>query len=350
MTVTAHQDVHLEVTEQEFERRLVARGHAPDEIHVLWEELVGAEAAPTPRVAALGLGPTIAVYLGVVLMVAALVSLLALYWETLDPWGVLVLAAVSFAGSLVVSEVLRGRGYRQPAEVLETVAVGFVPLVVYAVAEAAGWWWWFDGDLEYLPNALTAMTIATLVVAGALLVLRPTPLLLPVIGAGTALLAVDLAEVVLGNDATESERFAFVLPVGIAWLVAGLRLDVEGERWTAAWVHWVGLLIAGVSTIVLIPKTVPGFALVGVVGAIALFSSAFVRHWSYTVVGALGVFIAVTGGVSMLGSGAPIALVALAVALFVVGFRWARWRESVRAAVLARLPTRARSFLARLAP
>lgn len=348
-TLTPHpQDRHLDVTEHEFERRLAARGHEPDEIQALWRELAGDEEVPAG--VELGLGPTIAVYVGIVLMVAALVSTLSLYWDTLDPWGVLALAVAALGTSLAVSELLRRRGHRQPAEVLEALAVGFVPLIVYAVSAAAGWWWWFDGDWEYLPNTATAMVIAGLVVAAALFVWRPTPLLLPLIGAGTALLAADLAEVVFGNDATARARFALVLPVGVAWVATGLRLDVDGRRRYAAWAHWVGLAIVSVSTIVLIPKNAAGFALVGVLGAIALFFSAFVRHWSYTIVGALGVLLSVRAGVTLFGSGAPLVLVALAAVLFVVGFRWSRWRDSVRAAVLARLPGRVRALLLRLAP
>ncbi len=43
-------------------------------------------------------------------------------------------------------------------------------------------------------------------------------------------------------------------------------------------------------------KTVPAFAVIGTLGAIVMFFSAFVRHWSFTIVGAIGVLVAVGGG------------------------------------------------------
>jgi hypothetical protein len=342
---------HIDVTSREFERRLAEYGHSPSEIHELWRELVEAEpVTPAGREGALGLGPTIALYLGVLLMVAALVSLLGIYWETLNPWGVIPLGALYFVAFVVAGEAMRARQYAQPAEVLQTLAVGFVPLVTYGIEEAAGWWPESTDDPEYIWNGLTAMAVATVAVALVMLALRPTPFLLVPLGAGTALLAADLAEVVLGNDASARQCFAFVLPVGVAWIVGGLWLDVVRNRYFATWAHWVGLAITGVSLMVLMPKTVPGFAVIAALGAVAMFFSAFVRHWSFTVVGALGVLVAVWGGLDMLGGAAPIALVGLGIALIVVGLRWSRWREQLRDAVLGWLPETARTFVARLAP
>jgi len=100
----------------------------------------------------------------------------------------------------------------------------------------------------------------------------------------------------------------------------------------------------------MIPKTVPGFALVGVLGAIALFFSAFVRHWSFTVVGAFGVLTATTSSMAELGGFAPVVIAVVGIALVAVGLRWSRWRESIRTAALTRMPVGARRFVRRLAP
>ena len=181
--------LRLDVTRQEFERRLAARGHGTDEIDRLWGELA-ADREP-PRGHALGFGPVIAVYLGLLLLVAACVSFLVIYWSGLGAWGVLV---------------------------------------------------------------------------------------------------------------------------------------------------------------AMIPKTVPGFALVGLLGAIALFFSAFVRHWSFTVVGAFGVLTATTSSMNELGGFAPVVIAVVGIALLVVGLRLSRWRESIRIATLARMPIEARRFVQRLAP
>src|SRR6185437_5704867 len=134
------------------------------------------------------------------------------------------------------------------------------------------------------------------------------------------------------------------------WIGGGLWLDVTRRRSYATWAHWVGLATAGVAVMMLVPKTVAGFAVVGVLGAISLFFSAFVRHWSFTVVGAVGVLIATTSAMGMLGGIAPLLVALVGVGLIFVGLRWSRWRENIREAVLARMPESARSFVTRLAP
>ena len=342
---------HLDITPREFERRLAAHGHARDEIERLWSEIAAeqpAEAACAER--RLAFGPMIAVYLGVLLVVAASASLIAIYWETLDPWGVLVLGAAYLAGSLVASELFRRRGFAQPAELFEAVSVGFVPVIAYAVERIAGLWPTGAHDLGYLHQGITGMVIAGLVFGAVLLAVRPAPLVLVPLGLGTALLAADAAELAFGNDQSERLYAAFVLPVGLAWIAAGLWLDVTRRRSYATWAHWVGLAASGFALVALVPKTVPGFAVLGALGALALFFSAFVRHWSFTLIGAFGVLIAVSAGMQKLGGLAPLGAAFLGLVLIFVGLRWSRWREPIRKAVLSRLPARARTFVMRLAP
>ena len=336
---------HLDITEREFERRLAAHGHAPDEIERLWNEIVP-ERTDGRRVA---LGPMIAVYIGVLLVVAASAALIAIYWETLDPWGVLVLGIAYLAGSLAASELFRLRGFAQPAEIFEAVSVGFVAVIAYAVERIAGFWPEHAHDLGYLHHGITGIVIAGLVFGAVLMAVRPAPLVLVPLGLGTALLAADAAELVFGND-SGSSHFAFVLPVGLAWIGAGLWLDVTRRRSYATWAYWVGLTVTGISLVNLVPKTLPGFALIGVLGALAMFFSAFVRHWSFTVIGAFGVLMAVSAGMQKLGGLAPLGAAALGIALIFVGLRWSRWREPIRDTVLSWLPARARTFVMRLAP
>ena len=346
---------HIAVTPDEFERRLAAHGHRPAEIHRLWEELAGPEFEAQPEIQpttgrVLGLGPVIAVYLGLLLVVAASVSLLAIYWHDLGAGGILALGVLFLAGSLVASESLRRRLLDQPADVLEAVAVGWVGLVTYAVARLTGVWPSGVSDITHVHVGLTIIAVAGLAAGLVLLVLRPDPLLIVPVSLATSVLAVDAAELVFGNDLSPRQRVVFLLPVGLAWIGGGLWLDVTRRRAYGTWAHWVGLVTAGVALVVLVPKTVPGFAAIGVLGAIALFFSAFVRHWSFTVVGAVGVLIATTSALGMLGEIAPLLIALVGLGLIVVGLRWSRWRETIRAAVVARMPGPARSFVARLAP
>ena len=342
---------HLDLTPEEFERRLAARGHAPDEIRRLWDELAAGEAEAAPG--RLGLGPVIAVYLGLLLVVAASISLLAIYWDGLGAGGVLAVVLAYLVAYLVAAEMLRRRGLPEPADVLEAVSVAWVGVAAYAVQELAGVWpEGADGGEEF-HRGLTVVALVVIAAAALLLARRPDPLLLVPIAAATALLAVDLAEAVFGEPQellSERARVAFVLPVGIAWMAVGLWLDVGRRRNFAGLAHWCGLVITGIAVISLVPKTVPGFALIGVLGAIAMFFSAFVRHWSYTIVGAFGVLMATTSSLAEFGGLAPLLIAVVGIALIFVGLRWSRWRDSIRAAVLARMPAGTRDLVGRLAP
>ena len=343
----ASEPSHIDVTLEEFGRRLAAFGHGESEIRRLWDELAAGE---RDAERALGLGPMIAVYLGALLVVAAFASFVGMYWKTFDPWGVLGLGVAYLVGFVVAGEVLRRRGLEQPGAVLRTAAVGFVAAVTYSVERIAGIWPGGANELGYLHHGITGMVLAGLAGAIVLFALRPDPIVLVPLGLGTALLAADVAELVLGNDTSDESKFAFVLPVGLAWIAAGLWLDVARRRPYAMWAHWAGLVAAVASLVALMPTTVPGFAAIGAVGALWLFFSAFVRHWSFTVVGAVAVLVAVSGALGEIGGAAPIAIAVLGLLFIYVGLRWSRWREPIRGAVLARLPAHARGLVTRLAP
>lgn len=352
MTATAApesaQDVHVDVTSDEFERRLAAHGHDADEIHRLWTELAGTEGVPASRL--VGLGPTIALYLGLLLVVAASVSVLAIYWHGLGGGGILALGIAFLLGSLAAVAALGRKGLPEGADVLEAVAVGWAGLVAYAVERLTGVWPSGASNIDHVHVGLTVIAVTGLAAGCALFATRPDPLLSVPLALAAGLLAVDAAELAFGNDLSPRQRMTVLAPLGLTWIAGGLWLDVTRRRRDATWAHWVGLLTAGVALLTLVPKTVPGFTVIGILGAIALFFSAFVRHWSFTVVGAVGVLLATTSALGMLGGIAPLVIAVVGLALIFVGLRWTSWRETIRAKVMERLPERARSFVTRLAP
>ena len=278
----------------------------------------------------------IAVYLGLLLVVAASVSLLVIYWESLGATGVLALAVAYLAGSLGAAEILRRRELVQPANVLEAVAVGWVGLATYAILELTGVWPEGASDLGRVHVGLTTIAIVGARASCILLALRPDPLLFVPMAAATGVLAVDLAELAFGHgidDLSSAQIGGFLLPVGLAWITVGLWLDVTRRRNYATWAHLVGLVVTSIAIVAIVPKTVPGFALIGALGALALFFSAFVRHWSFTVIGALGVLMATMSAMGLLGGIAPLVIAVVGIGLIVVGLRWSRWRDSIRNAV-----------------
>jgi hypothetical protein len=193
----------ISVTPDEFERRLAAHGRSAAEIHRLWQELAGPEPEserPIGRV--LGLGAVMAVHLGLLLVVAASVSLLAIYWHGLGGRGILALGVLFLVGSLVASEGLRRRLLRQPADVLEAVAVGWVGLVTYALERLAGVWPRGASDIGHVHVGLTIMAVAGLAACLALLALRPDPLLVVPLAVATGVLASTRPSSSLGTTST----------------------------------------------------------------------------------------------------------------------------------------------------
>lgn len=353
MPTTKSHSSHLDLTPREFARRLAEHGHSRDEIRHLWAELAALEeAAAAPRLI-LGLGPVIAVYLGLALVVAACWSVLVVYEDALGNGGVLVLAVAFLTGYLVASEVLRRRGLTQPAGVLETVSVVWLSVATYSVQELAGLWPAGAGDGNEIHRGFTAIAIAALVASALLLAWRPEPLLLVAVAGATAPLALDLAEAAYGakiDDLSGRQATTFLLPLGLGWIATGLWLDATRRRQYATWAHWCGLLITGIAVAGMLPKTVPGFTVIGILGAISLFFSAFVRHWSFTAVGAVGVVVAAVATMGEFGRAAPFLIALVGIALVYVGLRWSRWREAIRSTTLARMPAAARDFVQRLAP
>jgi hypothetical protein len=314
----------------------------------LWSELTAQAPAPVPR--RLDIGPTIAVTLGSLLVVAAVAAFLGTNWERLDPWGVLATGIVMVVAALAASERLRRAGLDLPAGLLAAIGVGFTAAVYYGVAKASGLWPEGASDLDYLHAGVTGIWLVVLAAAAAAYVMRRYPLLLVPLGGATALLGADIAEVLFGNDASMRQRFAVILVVGVAWIAVGLWLDVRKRRATATWVHWVGAVISVPALVSTLPATIPGWTVLGLIGALSLLFSAFVGHWSFAAAGAAAVLAALSGALSELGGLAPLIVAAVGLLFLVGGLRWTRWREPLRTATLAHLPPGIRSFVERLAP
>jgi hypothetical protein len=338
--------LRIDISPEEFAQRLAAKGHRPEEIERLWSEL--SEHEPPGRL--FGLGPVIALYLGLILVVAASVSLLLIYWHSLGAGGILALGLAFFAASLVAGSVFDRKHLPTAAGVLEAVAVGWAGLVAYAVDRLVGGWPSGASNVDHVHVGLTTIAATGLATALVLFALRPDGVLAVPLALACGVLAIDGAELAFGNDLSPRQRVVFLVPLGLTWIAGGLWLDVGGKRPYATWTHWVGLATTAFAVMVLIPKTVPGFTVVGMLGAISLFFSAFVRHWSFTIIGAAGVLLATMSALGMLGGIAPLVIAVVGIALIFVGFRWSTWREAIRGAVLARLPRAARSFVTRLAP
>ncbi len=108
---------------------------------------------------------------------------------------------------------------------------------------------WPDGaqrPSSRIHSGLTAIAVVGLVAAFLLLAIRDDPLLLVPIAAATALLAARSGRARVRSetldDLSARQAVAFVLPLGLAWITAGLWLDVTQAPDFATWAHWAGLV------------------------------------------------------------------------------------------------------------
>ena len=83
---------------------------------------------------------TIAYYLGALTVMFAFGWFLLDRWRSLGPTGILVVTSIYAVLFTVTGEYLRRRGYRVAGALVTGLAVGMVPLIVWAIQKVAGWW------------------------------------------------------------------------------------------------------------------------------------------------------------------------------------------------------------------
>lgn len=84
---------------------------------------------------------TLLYYGGGLLVLLAYSVFLGLQWDSLNPAGRSAISGASLGFFAVVSQLLlRSERYQLPGELLQVVAIAVVPLLGYAILDAAGWW------------------------------------------------------------------------------------------------------------------------------------------------------------------------------------------------------------------
>src|SRR5687767_11301776 len=83
---------------------------------------------------------TVAYYLGALTVAFAFGWFLLDRWRTLGPAGILVVTSIYAVLFLVTGEYLRRRGYRVAGALVTALAVGMVPLIVWAIQKNLGLW------------------------------------------------------------------------------------------------------------------------------------------------------------------------------------------------------------------
>ncbi|MBI4571109.1 MAG: DUF2157 domain-containing protein [Chloroflexi bacterium] len=197
---------------------------------------------------------TLLYYSGGLLVLVAYSIFLGFQWEAVNPAGRVVIAALSLAFFAAVSEVLlRMERFRVPGELLQLVAIAIVPLLTFAVLDAADLWpddpgytylddgregYW--GDLAWARMALGGATFAAAALAFARS--RSPYVLIVAIGSLTSVFVDASMRVDFhGEYAWDTAELMIVAGMGAAALAGGYLSRGRTGRDYTTWLYLGGL-------------------------------------------------------------------------------------------------------------
>jgi hypothetical protein len=230
-----------------------------------------------------GLNLTNLLYYGGGLLVLIAYSIfLGLTWDGMNGAARIAISGVSMLLFAVAAQLLlRDERFRLPGELLQVVAVGIIPLFVFALLDAAGIWPHdpsrYSNQYYYQPasNALrrqyeidltwARMGLAGATMAGAVLAFRlsRSPFVLIAVIASVISLALDASIQVQGGHLVytwHTPQALIVAGMGVAVLAAAVALRGQTERDYSLWLYIAGLAALGVG---LAFVTFPGGAAAG---------------------------------------------------------------------------------------
>jgi len=284
-------------------------------------------------------------YGGGLLVLLAYSVFLGFQWESLNETGRVIISAISFVLFAAASTVmLRYERLRLPGELLQVVAVAVVPLLTFAVLDAAGLWpddpgfRASTGELEEHQDELAlgrmAMAAVTFLAAVAAFRLSRSPYVL--VGGIVALtwLAMDVT-FLLQPDRTNFELLAPQLVavgvMGAFTLAAGVLVEGRFERDYSLWLYIAGLagLAFGFGIQALASDT-EGWAILFLVVSLAVLTlSVPLQQRLFAVAGLAGVFAYLARLVFDVfeTAGAALALVVLGLLVLAAGALYQRYSD-----------------------
>ena len=195
---------------------------------------------------------TLLYYGGGLLVLLAYGVFLGLQWETMNEAGRVVLAAFSLAFFAAISTYLiQNERFRLPGELLQVVAVAAVPLLAFAVLDAAGLWPDDPGyraqDREAYQTDLAWARIAiagvTLLAAGVAFRYSESPYALVAGVLSVAWLVLDVSFLVQPNRVEfewETPQFVLLACMGVGSIAAGVLVTGKTERDYSLWLYVLG--------------------------------------------------------------------------------------------------------------
>lgn len=295
-----------------------------------WSHLVASSAVSASEGSNRVTVQSVAWYAGGTISLLAMSVFLGTGWASYGPRVGLGLALLYLLVFIGVAEVLRARHHAVPAGILATVAVGLVPLVVFAFEEAFDLWptrayGEYSDFYSYISSSWAALELATVLAA----VLawrrhRVSFLLAPLALAGW-FMSMDLADAMggeLGRSVVASLVAALFVALGV--VLDRHRRTEENYRAEAFWLHLAGLLSVSYAVTVWDWSTGLVMGVLGALGVLALAAAVTLRRRLHLVFGGVWLFTATSYlafdvfGDSLLF---PLALAALGVGVVLLGIR-----------------------------
>ena len=240
---------------------------------------------------------TLLYYSGGLLVLVAYGIFLGLQWEQMNEGGRVAISAGSLAFFTVVSYLLSAQGerFRIPGELLQVVAITILPLLIFALLDAAGVWpdeprfrfTRFDSAAQAtyqsaradyqtdLTLARMALALPTLLLAGAVFRWSRSPFVLVAIVVAIASLAVDvtlLADTGRTSYELETGQTLVIAALGAALLAAGVLSRDRYERDYCLWLYVMGLtgLTVGLSIEAFPSNAAPGWGVLWMIAALTV--------------------------------------------------------------------------------
>ncbi len=349
------------VSKTELLATLTSRGVTEATIRQVMTELDRATAAPSqpaapaPRASR---AATVTYYVGGLLVIGSMSVFLGQAWAAAgDEVGLALLSlyAVAFLG---MAQFFRKRAAQLPAGFMATAAVALAPAIVFAFSKVTGLgegtqYGNYEDFYVWVSSQWFAMELITIAVGIAVLKWIDFTLILAVLGTSLYFAAMDMAEVVFGNEVTDGQRAGTAVLLGVVGVAIGLRYDYLGRRRHGFWPHLFGLLsiVWGFEWLVFGAAEEDGVAwiLTGVFGTTLLAVGTFLARRTYLVVGAVGVFttmmwlsFTVFEDTLLL----PPAIAVVGMSVIFLGIRIQRRTGEIRRGMLERAP----AWLQRLSP
>lgn len=283
-------------------------------------------------------------YGGGLLVLLAFGAFLGILWQDLSIGGRIATTALSLVFFATASSaLLRTERTRLPGELLQLVAIGAVPPLLFALLDGAGWWPEdpgygigvdrdaYEHDLAWARMALTAGALAA---AAAAFALSRSPFALAAALVATATLAIDAS---IQVDTTRTEYVwdapqAVVLAVlGVAYIGAGVALRGRGRSYSI-WCYAGGIaaLAAGLGSQAFQYESATGWGLLWLTASLAVLAmSIILQERLFAIAGLAGVFVYLFRLVFEVFEDAlaPLAFVLLGLALVATGVLYQRYVE-----------------------